>query len=400
MAASVRSIRTGKRVVSALAAGLIAVPLSVTAMGSTAIAATTPSEQSITDLCANIPADFDMFTDDNGANAEAAINCLAWPGIVQGGPGGTAPTSYGPQMQVTRAQMATFIARALDEVDALDNGNNITALPAAADSPDAFTDDNGNPHEANINRLAKAGIVQGGPGGLPATEYGPTLLVQRDQMASFIGRAINYASTGDANNSVIATNNDYFTDDEGDVHEDNINGIASMGIAIGTGNNLYEPAGKVSRAQMAMFIARTIATALSNGAINAIPQSLTPPANLNATVGDFDTSSTDTSNNDVQITFDAATGGLIKDYYAYVAPADPSDTATQCNGTPIGGANSPTAFPSDGASTTIVIPNLANGDYCSMIAAESAGPQGSDFSNKVTFTISVPAAQAAVTKLS
>ena len=42
------------------------------------------------------------------------------------------------------------------------------SLPA--DAPDAFPDDDGSTHEASIDKLAAAGIVQGGAGGT----YGAT----------------------------------------------------------------------------------------------------------------------------------------------------------------------------------------------------------------------------------
>jgi hypothetical protein len=69
--------------------------------------------------------------------------------------------------------MASFLARALN------------LAPSAID---AFVDDNGNIHEANINALAAAGITTGCS---PATnEYCPADSVRRDQMASLLARAL------------------------------------------------------------------------------------------------------------------------------------------------------------------------------------------------------------------
>ena len=271
MTASSRPIRAGKRAVSALAASAIAVPISFGMMGATAFAATPPAEQTIVNFCKNVPSSYDAFTDDNGSNAEAAINCLAYGGVVQGGPAGMPATDYGPGLTVTRAQMASFIARMLDTAKNLDTGNNVHALPSASSSPDAFNDDNGNVHESNINRLAAAGIVKGET----ATQYAPLQPVRRDQMASFIARAANFAATGSVPSSgagIFATSNDYFTDDNGDVHEANINGIAAQGIAIGTGGGLYQPSASVIRAQMALFIARTLASAMDAGLIGPMAQ--------------------------------------------------------------------------------------------------------------------------------
>ena len=58
----------------------------------------------------------------------------------------TDPLRYCPDDSVTRAQMATFLARAFD-------------LEAA--TPAGFADTGGNTHEANIDALAAAGITTG-----------------------------------------------------------------------------------------------------------------------------------------------------------------------------------------------------------------------------------------------
>ena len=109
----------------------------------------------------------DFFSDDEGRTGEAAINRVAAAGITSGcGPG-----LYCPTGNVTRGQMASFLARAFD-------------LPAT--TTDFFTDDDGTTHEANIDRVAAAGITSGcGP-----TTYCPTANVTRGQMAAFLRRAL------------------------------------------------------------------------------------------------------------------------------------------------------------------------------------------------------------------
>jgi hypothetical protein len=67
--------------------------------------------------------------------------------------------------------MASFLSRALE-------------LPAT--SVDFFTDDEGNKHEDNINRIAEAGITHG----CTATEFCPNAWTQREQMAAFLHRAL------------------------------------------------------------------------------------------------------------------------------------------------------------------------------------------------------------------
>ena len=70
--------------------------------------------------------------------------------------------------------MASFLARGLALGDA---------------TQDFFTDDDGTTHEANINKMAAAGITLGCDGS--GTRYCPDDDVRRDQMASFIGRGLD-----------------------------------------------------------------------------------------------------------------------------------------------------------------------------------------------------------------
>jgi hypothetical protein len=140
---------------------------------------------------------------------------------------GCSATKFCPNGLVTRAQMATFLSRALD-------------LPST--STDYFTDDEGSVHEANINKLRAAGITAGcGP-----TTYCPNGLVTRAQMATFLGRAY----------SLPGTSTDYFTDDEGNSHEARINALRAAGITTGCSPTTYCPNGNVTRGQMAAFLNR------------------------------------------------------------------------------------------------------------------------------------------------
>lgn len=114
--------------------------------------------------------------DDSADISEAHIrnvNRLHDEGIVEGYGDGT----YGPNEDVDRAQMASFIARSIEEV--LEE-----ELPRAEG---LFDDIAGNEHEENIDKLATAGIVQGSDG-----SYHPNDSTTRAQMASFIARAMDY----------------------------------------------------------------------------------------------------------------------------------------------------------------------------------------------------------------
>jgi len=195
------------------------------------------------------------FTDTGGNTFEAQIDCLAWYGITHGGPNGLPPNQYGPALTVSRAQMATFIARFFDYVDP----GRIPAYDGTNQFVDVADDSN---HVANINRLADAGIVHGGPGGGPANTYGPSQDVARDQMASFIGRMLGNLLEA---NMCPGTIDDYFDDDTGDVHEDCINGMADVAIVQGDGAGHYAPTNPVTRAQMSGFLMRAMDLLVEHG---------------------------------------------------------------------------------------------------------------------------------------
>ena len=132
-----------------------------------------------------------------------------------------------PTATVPRDQMASFLARALD---------------LSGTAPNAFSDDAGNPHEPNINLVAREGIASGCGGG----KFCPAAKVARDQMASFLARARSLGGAAP----------DAFTDDDGNLHETNINLVAREGIATGCGGGKYCPSALVTREQMAAFLRR------------------------------------------------------------------------------------------------------------------------------------------------
>jgi hypothetical protein len=79
----------------------------------------------------------------------------------------------------------------------------------------------GRAHFEAIQLLADAEI--GGPGSLSNDCYGPGLAVHPGTDDSFINRAEEFLG------HEISTGENFFVDDEGSVHEDNINAVASDG---------------------------------------------------------------------------------------------------------------------------------------------------------------------------
>ena len=110
----------------------------------------------------------DRFGDDDGSVHEAAINALAAAGVISG----CGPESFCPAEKLTRAQMATMLAR---------------ALPGPGpDGEDYFSDDDGSVHEAAVNALAAAGVISGcGP-----ESFCPANPVRRDHAAALLAQTL------------------------------------------------------------------------------------------------------------------------------------------------------------------------------------------------------------------
>jgi hypothetical protein len=111
----------------------------------------------------------DYFDDDDGSAMEPYINRMAKAGLTKG----CGTRRYCPSRVVTRAQMATILARVLD----------LSKSPK-----DYFRDDERSSHEANINKIARAGLARG----CGKKKFCPSDPVNRGQMAAFLHRAFGY----------------------------------------------------------------------------------------------------------------------------------------------------------------------------------------------------------------
>jgi SpoIID/LytB domain protein len=118
------------------------------------------------------------------------------------------------------------------------------AVPSAA-----FTDVTAGPHRADIDCIASLGITTGISPGV----FGPTLAVTRWQMALFLTRTA--ARLGVA----LPDGSDRGFTDLGGLSADAvtaINRLAQLGITTGTAPGVFDPLGKVTRWQMALFLMR------------------------------------------------------------------------------------------------------------------------------------------------
>jgi hypothetical protein len=124
----------------------------------------------------------------------------------------------------------------------------LVPLAGPAVAVGTFDDDDGNIHEANIEKIASLGITKGCN---PPTNnlYCPDDLVTREQMASFLVRTFDLPSAPPGQ----------FTDTSASVHAADIDALAASGVTKGCdppANTNYCPTQHVTRGQMAAFMAR------------------------------------------------------------------------------------------------------------------------------------------------
>lgn len=174
------------------------------------------------------------FVDDNDSIHEGSIEAIAALGITSG----CNPPSndrFCPEQPVTRAEMATFLSRALN-------------LGSATVEP--FSDVDTSVHADSINAIHVAGITKGcNPP--DNNEFCPEQPVTRQQMASFLVRAFN----------LPAVTTGPFTDLADPAHTADINALAAAGITLGCNppdNNEFCPTAQVTREQMATFLTRAL----------------------------------------------------------------------------------------------------------------------------------------------
>jgi uncharacterized protein YkwD len=180
------------------------------------------------ELCDGVsaPTETGGFVDTAASAFEREIRWLVDTGITSG----CAAGRFCPRSAVTREQMASFIRRA-------------TGLPSSTST--WFTDIAASEHRADINGIAVARIAAG----CSDARYCPDSRVTREQMASFLVRALD----------LPRTSKDYFADDNGSPHEAAINSLAAAGVTGGCASGRYCPSSGVTREQMAGFLFRAFA---------------------------------------------------------------------------------------------------------------------------------------------
>jgi hypothetical protein len=203
----------------------------------------TAHAQSLPPACTDTPVDADYLDRDRVSAVHLdAVDCATQLGIVEGRPTDAGQT-FVPGEDIRRDQMASFVARTLTEAGvALPDGGEPTFDDVPAD----------NVHAAAIAQLAAAGIVTG----VDADTYDPAELVRRDQMASFLVRALAHQAGVEVED--LQGGDTPFVDvGAGSTHGPNIQGLYNLGITTGTTEGTYTPGATVTREAMASFVVRS-----------------------------------------------------------------------------------------------------------------------------------------------
>lgn len=169
-----------------------------------------------------------IFRDDDYSVHEPDIDRLFLAGVTNGC---SLNDEFCPERDITRGEMAAFIARAL-------------GLTAMSGEP-AYTDVGDHYFRDEIDKIQTAGIGFG----CTETEFCPDRPLQRDEMAELLVRAFGYQNPEGI---------DFFADDDGNPFEDSINKLANAGITIGCDDAEYCPYRLLTRAEMATFFVRAL----------------------------------------------------------------------------------------------------------------------------------------------
>ena len=173
------------------------------------------------------------FTDDDGSPFEADIAWVADQGITEGCD--AAGDRYCPTRDVTRGQMAAFLARALE-------------LTATSDvSFDDVPDDH--PFAEAIDKIHTAGITDGCGDG---SRFCPGKAIPRDQMAAFLAAGLGLTATSEDGEFADVPDDHFFAEQ--------INQVATANITRGCNEagTKFCPRADVTRGQMAAFLARAL----------------------------------------------------------------------------------------------------------------------------------------------
>jgi hypothetical protein len=178
-----------------------------------------------------------------------AIACVLGTGIARG----VSPTSYAPGPAVSRGQLVLFLTRVAARAQVAVPDDGAARFSDLGHAPPAV-------REA-AEALADADVVSGYGDGT----FRPAAPVRRDQMATFLVRLQGLLEGPRPAPEVC------FTDTVGNPHADSIGTLCALGVVTGRSEGRYAPAGEVTRAQMAGFLARLLDVDAEAGIVPPLP---------------------------------------------------------------------------------------------------------------------------------
>jgi hypothetical protein len=155
------------------------------------------------------------------------VGTLHEDGVVNG----CSSTEFCPENTLTRGQMAKVIIRGLGESTGTYRGY-FNDVPST------------NTFWREIEALKELGITAG----CNANNYCPNAAVTRGQLATFLARAMKIDH--------LTSRNNHFSDDNTNVHQNNINLLRDRGIVAGCGGTSFCPNSGVKRKDMARWVVR------------------------------------------------------------------------------------------------------------------------------------------------
>ena len=189
-----------------------------------------------------LPSGGDRFRDDDGTPFEPFINQIAEAGVT----GGSADGTYRADATVSRDQMGSFLARTLDllvvegqpasapprRTSPYTGASFDAACPSDRVQSAGYTDTADDPYREAIDCVTHWGVMLGTR---PDT-FAPRNLLTRAQAATYAARL--FETLGGARPESVP---DAYVDDNGSVHEDNIDLLAAIGASPVDENRWFRP---------------------------------------------------------------------------------------------------------------------------------------------------------------
>ncbi len=189
-----------------------------------------PTELAFTDVAADSP-------------HRPAVACLLERGVTRG----VSTEAFGSSRDLSKAQIASLVARGLEEAGAR------PPTPQGSRFDDVAPDST---HRDAIEALGAVGIVRG----VTATTYDPQAVTTRAELAAVVARAAEYLADGE-----VRAQGPVFVDTAGVADEAWIGKAAGLRIILGRTEDRFEPSVPVRRDQAASMIARLLDRWLQHG---------------------------------------------------------------------------------------------------------------------------------------